>query len=691
VDPTTPATAPDAPGAPDAPRSPAAWARAYHDRLGRGSIPGLDGIRALAVLLVIANHFGFEWINGALGVLIFFVLSGFLITWLMLREVDRTGRVSLRNFYRRRILRIFPAFYAFWLFGVGTYLVRGHYLDWGQALSAFFYFSNYWMGLVPSDCMLFPHTWSLTIEEQFYLLWPMLLVGLVALSRRLHRRFRHRLLRPPIVVAIAAAIGAVVSFAWAAWLASGTDADLSRIYFGTDTRAGALLAGCAMAAWMQRRAERRIRVRRVRPWTTRTAVLAAIALCVLCVTLTPDASWTYRGGLAIAAAAALVLVAACTGPGPIGTALSWDPLQWLGTRSYAIYLWSWPTQLLLQEHWPDLPLALVAAATVAVSLVLADVSMRFVENPLRFRSGWAQAVRPRRAAWGLGVVILAVIGLLAANSTVETQAEKVAKEFEKVPDPTTTTATSLGPAKGNAPVVAPTTTICVPTTVAAPQFSGGTVFDPSTVGDVADPTGSGCGATRVLVVGDSTGRGAANGLRRNASDTLEVWDRTVLGCGIQATKPNCPSWRDIWPKAVAEIRPQVVLVHMGISTDLVPGPEPRFLSAEASQLRQQVIGEAMDALRAGGARVVWALPAVPLDQGTFYCGGARRGTGCDPAWILKWDSDVIAAAAPRGVTVVDLDSWVASRGRTLADRGDGLHYSGEGLDAEAAWLAPQLR
>ena len=669
------------PGAARSSRPPTAW-----------NLPGLTGLRGIAVVAVIAYHLGYLP-GGFVGVDLFFVLSGFLITSLLLRHPPQ-GPSGLTAWWARRVRRLTPAVAVVVLAVLVLFLTRsGIAMDafatmtWWQNWHLIAEGTSYWASS-PSPLR---HAWSLSIEEQFYLLWPMLLVGLVALSRLLHRRFRHRLLRPPIVVAIAAAIGAVVSFAWAAWLASGTDADLSRIYFGTDTRAGALLAGCAMAAWMQRRAERRIRVRRVRPWTTRTAVLAAIALCVLCVTLTPDASWTYRGGLAIAAAAALVLVAACTGPGPIGTALSWDPLQWLGTRSYAIYLWSWPTQLLLQEHWPDLPLALVAAATVAVSLVLADVSMRFVENPLRFRSGWAQAVRPRRAAWGLGVVILAVIGLLAANSTVETQAEKVAKEFEKVPDPTTTTATSLGPAKGNAPVVAPTTTICVPTTVAAPQFSGGTVFDPSTVGDVADPTGSGCGATRVLVVGDSTGRGAANGLRRNASDTLEVWDRTVLGCGIQATKPNCPSWRDIWPKAVAEIRPQVVLVHMGISTDLVPGPEPRFLSAEASQLRQQVIGEAMDALRAGGARVVWALPAVPLDQGTFYCGGARRGTGCDPAWILKWDSDVIAAAAPRGVTVVDLDSWVASRGRTLADRGDGLHFSGEGLDAEAAWLAPQLR
>lgn len=669
------------PGAARSSRPPTAW-----------NLPGLTGLRGIAVVAVIAYHLGYLP-GGFVGVDLFFVLSGFLITSLLLRHPPQ-GPSGLTAWWARRVRRLTPAVAVVVLAVLVLFLTRsGIAMDafatmtWWQNWHLIAEGTSYWASS-PSPLR---HAWSLSIEEQFYLLWPMLLVGLVALGRRLHHRFRHRLLRPPIVVAVAAAIGAVMSFAWAAWLASGTDADLSRIYFGTDTRAGALLAGCAMAAWMQRRAERRIRVRRVRPWISRSAVLAAVILVVLCVTLTPDEALTYRGGLALAAAAALVLVAACTGPGPIGTALSWDPLQWLGTRSYAIYLWSWPTQLLLQEHVPDLPLALVAAATVAVSLVLADLSMRFVENPLRFRSGWALAQRPRRTAWSLGIVVLAIIGLVAANSTVETQAEKVAKEFEKVPDPTTTTATSLGPAKGNEPVVAPTTTICVPTTVAAPQFSGGTVFDPSTVGDVADPTGSGCGATRVLVVGDSTGRGAANGLRRNASDTLEVWDRTVLGCGMQATKPNCPSWRDIWPKAVAEIQPQVVLVHMGISTDLVPGPEPRFLSAEASQLRQQVIGEAMDALRAGGARVVWALPAVPLDQGTFYCGGARRGTGCDPAWILQWDRDTIAAATPRGVTVVDLDSWVASRGRTLADRGDGLHFSGEGLDAEAAWLAPQLR
>ncbi|MBS1838722.1 MAG: acyltransferase [Actinobacteria bacterium] len=426
------------------------------------------------------------------------------------------------------------------------------------------------------------------------------------------------------------------------------------------------------------------------------AAAAGAILVALCVTLSAEQTVTYRGGLALAALSALVIVVACTGPGPVGTALSRDPLQWLGTRSYAIYLWSWPIQLLLQERWPDVPLAVVAIVTVGASLVLAEASMRLVENPLRFRAGWARPVTPRRAAWAFGVVALLAAGFIATRSTVETQAEQIAHEFAQVPDPTTTM--SAVPASlavespAPAPTTAPPTTVCIPTTVAAPQFSGSTTkFDPRTVGDVADPNGTGCGATRVLVVGDSTGRGAANGLRRNAPDTLEVWDRTVLGCGMQANRPKCPSWRDLWPTSVRQLNPQVVLVHLGVSTDLVAGSEPPFLSPEASQQRQQVLGDAMDALRAGGARVVWALPAVPLDQGTFYCGGTRRNTGCDPAWILQWDKDVIAAASTRGVTVVDLDSWVASRGRNPADRGDGLHFSGAGLDAEALWLAPQLR
>lgn len=649
---------------------------------------GLDGLRAIAVLAVLFFHADLDWFQGGfLGVDVFFVLSGFLITSLLLRDTPQSP-AAMARWWARRIRRLTPAVAVTVLAVLVLFLTRsGIALDalatmtWWQNWHLVAEGTSYWAS-TPSPLR---HAWSLSIEEQFYLLWPVALVGLTALARRSRR--------PTVVVATVAATGAVASFAWAWWLSIGTGTDLSRIYFGTDTRAGALLAGCAVAAWMQRRPARWVRTPRVRPALSAAAMLAGVVLVVLCIVLTPESALSYRGGLLLAALGSLVLVGACAGPGPVGSVLSNDTLQWLGTRSYAIYLWSWPTQLLLQERWPGLPTPVVAAITIATAIALAEASMRLVENPLRFRSGWARPALPRRAAWGLGVVVLLVGGVVATRSTVQTQSERMAQEFAKVPDPTTTAVPTTTPGPDPvAPEPAPTTTTCVPTTAPTPQFTGqGTAFDPSTVGDVGDPAVAGCGATRVLVVGDSTGRGAANGLRRDAAGSLEVWDRTVLGCGMQATKPNCPLWRDLWPKAVQELQPQVVLVHLGVSTDLVPGTDPPFLSAGASQLRQQIIGQAMDALRSTGARVVWALPAVPLDRGTFYCGGARRNTGCDPVWIERWDADVIAAATPRGVGVVNLESWVDARGRTSADRPDGLHFSGVGLDAEAAWLAPQLR
>lgn len=658
-------------------------------------LPGLTGLRGLAVMAVIAYHLGYLP-GGFIGVDLFFVLSGFLITTLLLRKTPH-GVAGMRAWWARRIRRLTPAVAVVVLAVLVVFLTRsGIALDafatmtWWQNWHLIAEGTPYWAG-TPSPLR---HAWSLSIEEQFYLLWPPILLGIVAVGRRLGR--------PAATVAVVAAAGSAASFAWAAWLSSGTGVDLSRVYFGTDTRAGGLLAGCALAAWRHRRPDRWRRPAAIGVGQSWTAVLATVVLAALCLTLAPESGWTYRGGLLLATASSLLLVVACTGPGPITNSLSVTPLQWLGTRSYAIYLWSWPTQVALQERWPELPLGVVAIVTLLVSLGLSEVSMRLVERPLRYRSGWAGGAVPRRAAWGSGTIALIAVMVVAAGATVQTPTEVLAEQFEKAPDPTTSSASrtqtaptsapdgSTGPDAPSAP--ATTTTACVPTTSPTPQFGGtGGVFDPSTVEAMQDPTGSGCAATRVMVVGDSTGRGAANGLRRNAAGSLEVWDRTVLGCGLQATKAKCPSWRTIWPQAVQQVAPQTVLVHLGVSDDLIEGREPGFMTPEASQLRQQVLGEAMDALSAGGARVVWVLPSVPTDQGTFYCGGARRGTGCDPAWITRWNADVSAAAAPRGVAVVDLDAWVSSRGRATADRPDGLHLSGAALDAEAAWLAPQLR
>jgi peptidoglycan/LPS O-acetylase OafA/YrhL len=148
-------------------------------RIRLPSIPALDGIRAIAVFLVIFYHLSNERplpvFPGPLGVLGFFVLSGFLITWLLIKEQEKTGSISLGGFYRRRALRIFPAFYVFWILAVGSHwLVHGaKNVPWSQALSAFFYVSNYFHAMIHSSPEFIIHTWSLSAQEQFYMLWPL--------------------------------------------------------------------------------------------------------------------------------------------------------------------------------------------------------------------------------------------------------------------------------------------------------------------------------------------------------------------------------------------------------------------------------------------------------------------------------------------------------------------------------------
>ncbi len=156
------------------------------------------------------STFDTNLVNGGLGVMMFFVLSGFLITWLLLIEGDKNGKISLTKFYMRRTLRIFPAFYFFWFCGISIYILRGHHIVWPEALSAFFYLSNYYYGipLGEADGSLFSHTWSLCVEEQFYLLWPLLGVA-AGLAARLGAR------KPRRALTILAALVSILSLVWA--------------------------------------------------------------------------------------------------------------------------------------------------------------------------------------------------------------------------------------------------------------------------------------------------------------------------------------------------------------------------------------------------------------------------------------------------------------------------------------------
>ncbi|SOD62211.1 Peptidoglycan/LPS O-acetylase OafA/YrhL, contains acyltransferase and SGNH-hydrolase domains [Streptomyces zhaozhouensis] len=403
------ASSPTAPPGPEEPAEP----RNTHAREGppahpphraRPHIAPLDGLRGVAVVAVVLFHAGHLG-GGFLGVDLFFALSGFLITGLLLEEAARHGRIDLPAFWGRRARRLLPALAVVlvatpllaWAFGSPAQLrfaltdapwVAGQGVNWhyiGQRL-------DYWGS---SETRLFAPLWSIAVEWQFYLLWP-LLVALLA--RRLG----------PRAVAALAVTGALLSVALMAHLAHAVDT--TRAYEGTDTRAFALLLGSAAATAPARAALGRV------PRPAARALGAALAGGLLLSWLLldgHDAPGLYRGGMflhSLAAALLIALLAAAPDHGA-GRLLGARAPRRLGEVSYGLYLWHWPVYALLPTTlegpggWGRTTLAL------GLSLTAAILSRRWVEDPVRFRAGWA---RGRRGWLALGLAALAATALWLA-------------------------------------------------------------------------------------------------------------------------------------------------------------------------------------------------------------------------------------------------------------------------------------
>jgi peptidoglycan/LPS O-acetylase OafA/YrhL len=323
-----------------------------------GHRPALDGLRGIAVLLVIAAHLGknlgYE-AGGTAGVTLFFVLSGFLITSLLLEEHDRTGHVSLRAFYARRTRRLLPALTVLLAAVATVYVALGVPLR--LLVSVVFYVAN-WTRANGYDIGLVNHTWSLAIEEQFYIVWPLVLILTV-------RRSRRALLWGSLVAAGA-------SFGLRALLYDGSGRQ-DRIWFGTDTNAYALLAGCALALWLAGRQTK----------GSRPTVAAVVAAGLVA------AGWyssTFGFSIVVplaATVAGVAMIALLYGPGPSGVfAATW--LRYAGRRSYAWYLWHVPVLLVLR-HQIGVDATTAAPLTIAATIVLGELSWRYVEAPFLIR------------------------------------------------------------------------------------------------------------------------------------------------------------------------------------------------------------------------------------------------------------------------------------------------------------------
>ncbi len=349
--------------------------------------PALDGVRAIAVLAVFLFHVDVLR-AGYLGVDVFFVLSGFLITGLLLVEHDQRGAISIGAFYLRRAYRLLPAFYVYVAIGAALVLALKGEQDrlafFGNALTSLLYVNNYFRVFHDDPGAWFEHTWSLSVEEQFYLVWPLCLILLCRLPSA------RRYLAPIILV------GAIGVLGWRLLLvASG--ASFGRIYFGIDTRADALLIGCALAAWKHARFafdpltghERAMPPQLLRALNVigPVSLLALLGWMVAAPSLS-GITWMQRAGFSAMAllAGGLVLSTDSQNSARWTRLLGWAPLSSFGRISYGFYLWHLaPSAIANAQLAPRFgkPAAVVIAGLG--SYLLAAASYRFVEAPLQRR------------------------------------------------------------------------------------------------------------------------------------------------------------------------------------------------------------------------------------------------------------------------------------------------------------------
>ena len=417
---------------------------------GQRYMPGLDGLRAIAVLGVILYHLDFGWAEGGLlGVGVFFTLSGYLITDILLNQV-REGGIRLKSFWLARARRLLPALFVMLTVVIAWVTLIGPHQppDFrSAALSAAAYVNNWW--LILHDVSYFErfaptsplnHLWSLSVEEQFYIVWPFLLMlGLRFVpDAKAATGVRPRL--AAVTLAAALISGIVMAILYKPSL------DPSRVYYGTDTRALELLVGAALAmVWPSRRLHTRITAQ-ARRTIEAVGVLGLIVIGLMFWRSSEFSPFLYRGGFALLALASMLAVASLAHPASrLGPIVGCKPMRWIGERSYGIYLWTLPIIVLTTPEDAQGPDPLRALAQVAAIMAVAELSWRYVENPIRhgalgrllaqWRAGHLRRERVTRRGWAIVsasavVAAIAVAGLAGVGVSNEPQAigsETVAK------------------------------------------------------------------------------------------------------------------------------------------------------------------------------------------------------------------------------------------------------------------------
>ena len=627
-------------------------------------VPALDGLRGLAVAAVLAFH-AEHLTGGFLGVDLFFVLSGYLITSLLLHEARAAGRIDLGRFWSRRARRLLPALFGM-LAGVAVYAAvwaRPDELDSirRDSFATLLYAANwhtlssghgYWdLFTAPSPLK---HAWSLAIEEQFYLVWPLVFLATLATFTWFARRTR----RPSSVdrVAAPAVLGvslglAIASAVWMAVLYR-PDHDPERVYLGTDTRVAAILLGAALAAYLSWRGP--VRGRSARVGLELVALVGAGVVGWAWVHVDGTTDGLYRGGFFILGVAAIAVIACVAHPvgGLLSRALSFAPLRALGLISYGLYLWHWPVYLVLTATRTGVNGWGLVALRVGVSLAFATVSYFVLEQPIRHG---ALSGRPIRV-----LTPLAAVGVSAAILF--------------------TTAGALSrPA-----IRSETAAAAVTTTVAAVTSATGTL--------------------RVMVAGDSVAYHLGQSFERlQVPLAFSVTNAAFDGCALERGATGARYFdgsdaqldRDCttdWREHVDAFRPDVVVVVLAgqiLGEWKVNGSWSGLCSAAYDDWYERQVRDGIDTLTALGARVLLAAPApstLPWAPASFNEG--VRCLGAIERRIARTDSRV---------RFVDLSTLVCPNGQCRNAihhaelRPDGLHFEGPGADVVTRWLMPTLR
>ncbi|MBV9165292.1 MAG: acyltransferase family protein [Solirubrobacterales bacterium] len=643
------------------------------DARGQRYVPGLDGLRAIAVLCVIAYHVNMPWAQGGmLGVGVFFTLSGYLITDLLLEHYARRGDLGLGQFWLRRARRLLPALFLMLVaVSVWVALFDASQLDGvrRQVISAALYFAN-WSNIAAhasyfarfSQPLPLDHMWSLSIEEQFYLLWPWLVFLAIWIWRS----------------RAGVAIFAIAGTAASVWVMGHVfhpgNLDPTRVYEGTDSRAFELLIGCALAVVRPTHFPRfgsRVPVRRVLALDV-LGVAGLVTIFVLVWKTTPFTSFLYPDGfLLLSFATAAVIAAVVHSASALGALLGARPLQWIGVRSYGIYLWQWPIVVLWGAASTHVQLG-KAVLQLAVTLVVASLSWRFVEDPIRrgalgrlWRQGRMGAARLRERRTGFALAGTVLAGLAVAAVGLGGLLPEVASGRRRAPE-----IAHLPPRLANVSAVADPTARRQSTTPAAVPFIRS--FQRQT----SAPTHTSCRS--VVYIGDSTSEGQISSAY--IPDPHKQLQAQLAKVGVRTTIPEISGARSIvevfegHPNGATVAREHVGEGYRGCWVLALGTNDTADVAAGSNAGQAARIARMM--------RIIGNQPVLWIDTITLLSSGPYAESG-----MQRWNNDLLAAC--RRYPTMRIFDWAAHARRKWFIP-DGIHYYSPGYIARNRYIARGL-